>query len=97
MPEQAPRPNLEVAARVEELLREQLEERGVSVRGLAPEEIAAGMHCHIAPDNSMTYFWREEPILHIRPETLNRDGEKTVLWRMFTRDDMPDAPHSKAE
>ena len=40
----APRPNLQVAARVEELLREQLEELGVNPRTLAPEDIAANMH-----------------------------------------------------
>ncbi len=87
--EDAPRPNLQVAARVEELLREQLEEMGVNPRKLAPEEIAANMTCHIAPDNSMTYLWKNEPILHIMPEKREHDGESSVLWRMFTRDDMP--------
>ena len=87
--EDAPRPNLQVAARVEELLREQLEEMGVNPRKLAPEEIAANMTCHIAPDNGMTYLWKNEPILHIMPEKREHDGESSVLWRMFTRDDMP--------
>ena len=87
--EDAPKPNLQVAARVEELLREQLEERGVNPRRLTPEDIVANMTCHIAPDNSMTYLWKNEPILHITPEKHEQNGESSVLWRMFTRDDMP--------
>ena len=87
--EDAPRPNLQVAARVEELLREQLEEMGVNPRKLPPEEIAANMTCHIAPDNSMTYLWKDEPILYVTPERREHDGESSVLWRMFTKDDMP--------
>ena len=87
--EQAPRPNLQVAARVEELLREQLEELGVNPRKLAPEEIAANMHCHLAPNGSMTYLWKGEPMLHITPEKLvDENGEESVLWRMFTKDDL---------
>ena len=66
----APRPNLQVAARVEELLREQLEELGVNPRTLAPEDIAANMHCHLAPNGSMTYLWKNEPMLYVTPETL---------------------------
>ena len=85
----APRPNLQVAARVEELLREQLEELGVNPRKLPPEEIAANMHCHLAPDGSMTYLWKGEPILHVTPEKLvDEHGEESVLWRMFTQDDI---------
>ena len=87
--EQAPRPNLQVAARVEELLREQLEELGVNPRKLAPEDIAAHMHCHLAPDGSMTYLWKGEPMLHVMPEKLvDENGETSVLWRMFTKDDI---------
>jgi hypothetical protein len=87
--EQAPRPNLQVAARVEELLREQLEELGVNPRKLAPEEIAANMHCHLAPNGSMTYIWKGEPMLHVTPEKLvDENGEESVLWRMFTKDDL---------
>ena len=87
--EQAPKPNLQVAARVEELLREQLEELGVNPRKLAPEEIAANMHCHLAPDGSMTYLWKGEPMLYITPEKLvDEDGTSSVLWRMFTKDDI---------
>ena len=75
--EQAPRPNLQVAARVEELLREQLEELGVNPRKLAPEEIAANMHCHLAPNGSMTYIWKGEPMLHVTPEKLvDENGEQ---------------------
>ena len=70
-----PRPTPEVGRRVEELLREQL-------------EISRGMECRIAPDNSMTYFWKGEAILHVTPEV----RADSVLWRMFTRDDMPDMP-----
>lgn len=87
--EQAPRPNLQVAARVEELLREQLEELGVNPRKLAPEDIAANMHCHLAPNGSMTYLWKGEPMLYVTPEKLvDENGEGSVLWRMFTKDDL---------
>lgn len=87
--EDAPKPNLQVAARVEELLREQLEERGINPRTLPPEDIAANMKCYIAPDNSMTYHWKDEPILYVTPERREKDGERSVYWHMFTRDDMP--------
>lgn len=83
-----PRPTPEVGRRVEELLREQLQERGVNLRALQPEEISRDMECRIAPDNSMTYFWRGEALLHVTPE-IRADS---VLWRMFTKDDMPDVP-----
>lgn len=87
--DEAPRPNLQVAARVEELLREQLEELGVNPRKLAPEEIAANMHCHLAPDGSMTYLWKGEPMLHVTPQKLvDENGGESVLWRMFTKDDL---------
>ena len=87
--EQAPRPNLKVAARVEELLREQLEELGVNPRKLAPEDIAAHMHCHLAPNGSMTYLWKGEALLYITPEKLvDENGAESVLWRMFTKDDL---------
>ena len=90
--EDAPKPNLQVAARVEELLREQLEERGINPRTLPPEDIAANMKCYIAPDNSMTYLWKNEPSLYVTPEKREQDGETSVLWRMFTKDDMPSSP-----
>ena len=50
------------------------------------------MTCHIAPDNSMTYLWKNEPILHVTPEKREQDGETSVLWRMFTKDDIPSFP-----
>ena len=93
----APRPNLQVAARVEELLREQLEELGVNPRTLAPEDIAAHMHCHLAPNGSMTYLWKNEPMLYVTPETLvDENGGESVLWRMFTKDDMADEADNEA-
>ena len=96
--EQAPRPNLQVAARVEELLREQLEELGVNPRKLAPEEIAANMHCHLAPNGSMTYLWKGKPMLYVTPEKLvDENGAESVLWRMFTKDDLADAPDDDNE
>ncbi len=79
------KPNAQVAARVEELLREQLQERGLRVADLHPGYIAENMTCHIAPDSSLTYFWKHEAILRVVPE-LNHDA---VLWRMFTADDTP--------
>ena len=85
--ESPPKPDARVAARVEELLREQLAERGVALGELTPADIATGMDCAIAPDNSMTYYWQNEPILHVVPERIRADGEDIVRWRMFTRDD----------
>ena len=96
--EQAPRPNLKVAARVEELLREQLEELGVNPRKLAPEEIAANMHCHLAPNGSMTYLWKGKPMLHITPEKLvDENGAESVLWRMFTKDDLAEGQEENVD
>lgn len=85
----APRPTPEVARRVEELLREQLRERGVSLAALSPQDIAEGMVCTLAPDNSMTYIWRGDPVLHVVPEQKSGPDGDSVLWRMFTQDDMP--------
>ena len=82
--ENFPRPNAHVAKRVEELLQEQLYEMGIDVKKLNPEEIAKSMKCHIAPDNSMTYFWNNNALLDIIPETKN----DSIVWRMFTKDDM---------
>lgn len=82
---QAPRPTPEVARRIEELLQEQLYERGVQVGKLTPEEIAKSMKCHIAPDNSMTYFWNNHAILDVIPE--EQEHSQSVIWRMFTKDD----------
>lgn len=84
----APRPTPEVARRVEELLREQLFEAGVNPAALSPEEIAGGMTCRVAPDNSLTYLWRGAPILYVTPEVKSGPEGESVLWRMFTRDDL---------
>lgn len=77
------RPNADVAARIEELLREELALLGDAPAGLAPDAIAANMRCEVADDDSMTYSWKGVPILHVRPEA--REG--SVYWRMFTRED----------
>lgn len=81
-----PRPTPEVAKRIEELLQEQLYELGVNVKNLKPEEIAKSMKCHIAPDNSMTYYWNNHAILDVIPEI--QKGTQFVKWRMFTKDDI---------
>ncbi len=78
-----PLPNSQVAARIEELLREQLEELGINIKTLTPEEISAHMKCHIGPDNSLSYFWKNVAILDVIPEQ-TADGTN---WRMFTKDD----------
>ncbi len=74
-----------VAARVEELLREQLLELGEDPDTLAPHLIMQSMQCEVYPDQSMVYIWRDIPILRVVPEK-TADG---VLWRMFTREDEP--------
>ena len=84
MEEDILKPTPEVAVRVEELLREQLFERGIKIIELAPEKIKKSMECHIAPDQSMTYFWDNEALLHVVPEK----QDDAVLWRMFTKDDL---------
>lgn len=77
------RPNAQVAGRIEELLREQLEEMGVTIKNLTPEEISANMKCHIGPDGSLSYFWKNRAILDVVPE----QTENGVNWRMFTKED----------
>lgn len=57
------KPNARVAQRIEELLREQLEELGVNIKRLTLDEISANMKCHIGPDNSLSYFGKTEPYL----------------------------------
>lgn len=86
----APRPDARVARRVEELLREQLQEMGINPSLLQPHEIAAHMTCRIAPDNSMTYSWKNQAILSIVPEVDSGPDETIVRWRMFTQDDLAD-------
>lgn len=82
-----PRPDARVAARVEELLREQLFERGVNPAHLSPQDIMEFMTCALAPDNSMTYAWKGQPLLYVAPEILEGPDGVSVLWRMFTADD----------
>ena len=77
------RPTPEVAARIEELLREELALLGELPGSHKPEEIAANMQCEVQDDFSMTYIWKGLPILHVQPE-LTEDG---VRWRMFTREE----------
>ena len=62
-----------VAARVEELLREQLLELGEDPASLAP---------HLIMQN-MVYIWKDIPILRVAPERTDTG----VMWRMFTRDE----------
>ncbi len=76
-------PTPEVAQRIEEILREQLEELGVVIKKLSPDEISANMKCHIGPDNSLSYFWKNVAILDVIPEK-TEDG---INWRMFTKED----------
>ena len=75
-----------VAARVEELLREQLSELGVEVAQLQPHEIAEHMKCDVFSDDSMIYYWKGEPLLRVEPEPSD-DGN--THWRMYTKDDLP--------
>ncbi len=77
------KPTPEVAQRIEEILREQLEELGVKVKKLSPDEISANMKCHIGPDNSLSYFWKNVAILDVIPERT----ENGIYWRMFTKED----------
>lgn len=76
-------PTPEVTQRIEEILREQLEELGVVIKKLSPDEISANMKCHIGPDNSLSYFWKNVAILDVIPEK-TEDG---INWRMFTKED----------
>lgn len=72
-----------VAARVEELLREQLLELGEDPQALQPHLIMQNMQCEVYPDDSMVYIWKETPILRVVPERTATG----VMWRMFTRDE----------
>ncbi|MFV0423305.1 hypothetical protein [Oleidesulfovibrio sp.] len=80
-----------IAARVEELLREELLELGVNPSRLEPHEIAENMRCEVRPDETMIYMWKNQPILRVVPE---RHEDGTVTWRMFTRDEAmaPETP-----
>ena len=76
-----------VAARVEELLREQLEELGENPSAIDAHEIAAHMLLVIFSEYTLIYIWKETPILRVSSEQ-HDDG--SVTWRMFTRDDEGD-------
>ena len=68
-----------VAARVEELLREQLLELGEDPASLAPHLIMQNMQCEVYPDESMVYIWKDIPILRVVPEPatrVNRSSKK---------------------
>ena len=56
-----------VAARVEELLREQLLELGEDPASLAPHLIMQNMQCEVYPDESMVYIWKDIPDPPRRP------------------------------
>lgn len=75
-----------VAARVEELLREQLSELGIEIAKLEPHVIAENMKCDVFSDDSMIYYWKGEPILRVEPESTQAGS---TSWRMFTKDDLP--------
>lgn len=82
-----------LAARIEELLREQLEDMGENPHTLEPHHIAQSMRCEVYPDKSMLYSWKGRPILRVVPEA-QPDG--TTRWRMFT-DDVSPAPTQEAD
>ena len=72
-----------VAARVEELLQEQLIELGEDPNTLEPHRIMQSMHCEVYPDQSMVYSWKDIPLLRVVPEKTDTGTH----WRMFTRED----------
>lgn len=72
-----------VAARIEELLYEQLEELGEDPKTLSPHLISQYMHCEVYPDYSMVYSWKNFPILRVIQEKTSTG----IRWRMFTREE----------
>lgn len=77
------RPDLALMRRIEELLREQLAERGEDPDHLPPHIIARHMHCGVSGNGALAYAWKGEPILDVNPEPLPGGG---VRWRIFIRD-----------
>ncbi len=75
------KPPKELADRIEELLREELIERGEDPSTLDPSNIAKNMFCEVQDDYGMLYIWKDEPILHVFPE---QEGD-VIKWRIFTR------------
>lgn len=72
-----------VMRKVEELLREQLAERGEDPALLPPHVIARHMRCGVRGNGALAYVWRGEPVLDVDPEPLPDGG---VRWRIFVRD-----------
>ncbi|MDL2279431.1 hypothetical protein LJC15_02045 [Desulfovibrio sp. OttesenSCG-928-G11] len=77
------RPDLALMRRIEELLREQLAERGEDPDHLPAELIARHMHCGVSKNGALAYVWKGDPILDVNPEPLPGGG---VRWRIFIRD-----------
>ena len=77
------KPDKQIMHRVEELLREQLEELGIDIASLPPERIAESMHCAVYPSGLLCYSWQGRPLLDVEPEELS-DG--SLRWRFFTRE-----------
>lgn len=76
------KPGADVLKRVEELLREELAERGIAVDRLPPHVISGTMRCGVHPDGALSYVWDNEPILDAVPEVAE-DG--AVTWRLLAR------------
>ncbi len=74
-------------ARVETLLKEQLEELGENPSLIKPHEYARQMRCEVYPDKSMIYFWKGMPVLRLVPEYRS---EGKVFWHFFTSEDRTD-------
>lgn len=73
----------ELAARIEKLLYEQLEELGENPKDLSPHSISQHMQCEVYPDQSMIYTWKDFPVLRVVQE----QTPTGIRWRMFTRDE----------
>lgn len=83
MEENSPKPDRYVMQRVEELLREQLEARGLHIADIPPHEIRRKMVCAVHPGGALSYSWEGEAVLEVIPE--RQPGGK-VRWRFFTGD-----------
>ena len=68
--------------RVEELLREQLDDLGIEIARLSPHEITSNMHCALYADGTLSYSWQGKPVLSVEPE---EQGDGSVRWHFFTR------------
>jgi hypothetical protein len=66
---------------IEALLREQLEEMGVDVEAMDPEEFRRELRCITWPDGTMEYTYKDMPLLNVVP--VEEDGG--VSWKMFTK------------